>query len=171
MSSLIKLLEESFQEDLENSHKLEEEYFLLKELTLDPSNTYSYREVSYVPFTRGWSFFDRCGNEIVAVYIPSIQEFKTGYKVEGINTLVFQPEKTKTLGHKIKTCPDDKRVNTVFKILVEEVIPTFLLSKKPNKLLFNPVSPSRERLVQIIIAKILKQYPQLTKHQNYLIYK
>jgi hypothetical protein len=71
---------------------------------------------------------------------------------------------------KIKPCPDDKRVNTVYKILVEEVVPTYLLNKKPSKLYFNPVSDSRDRLVRIIINKVVEKYPQLQKKDNYLIH-
>jgi bifunctional ADP-heptose synthase (sugar kinase/adenylyltransferase) len=54
-------------------------------------------------------------------------------------------------------------------ILLEEIIPTYLLTKKPNKLYFNPVSDSRNRLVDMIINKVIEQYPQLTKKNNYLI--
>ena len=56
-----------------------------------------------------------------------------------------------------------------YKILIQEIIPQFLLSTQPSKLYFNPVSTTRDRLVKIIIDKIIKQYPQLTPKGNYLI--
>jgi hypothetical protein len=167
---------------LDNHRKavsVEEEYLNLNEIKIDELNTYPYREVTYLEGlgkNKAWEFEDRCGNLLVVVYLETTGEFKSGYKVEGVSTLVFDPtrlpQKHPELGNlqeKIKPCPDDKRVNTVYKILVEEVIPKYLLTKKPNKLYFNPVSKSRERLVSMLVGKAIEQYPQLTRKNNYLL--
>ena len=66
---------------------------------------------------------------------------------------------------------DDKRINTVYKILLEEIVPEYLLKKKPSKIYFNPISASRDKLVSILIGKIIKVYPQLIRSNNYLINK
>ncbi len=71
----------------------------------------------------------------------------------------------------VKIGPDEKRVNTVYKILSDEVIPNFVLNKKPNKLQLNPVSKSRQKLTDIILTKLTKDYPQLKRNKNYLTYK
>jgi hypothetical protein len=177
---LTHILKEWILQNHINSDKLEEQYFELNELKIDELNSYSYKESTHedaLGFNKAWEFEDRCGNVIVAVYLESTGEFKSGFRISGVSTLVFDPKKLpqdhKTLGNlqeKIKPCPDDKRVNTVYKILIQEVIPTYLLNKKPNKLFFNPVSDSRERLVDIIINKVIKTYTQLKKKDNYLIY-
>jgi hypothetical protein len=177
--NLEDLLNEWILENHRRTVLLEEEYLNLNEIKIDVLNTHPYREVEYLDGfgnNRAWEFKDRCGNLLVAVYLESTGEFKSGYKVEGVSTLVFDPTKLPqehselgNLQEKIKPCPDDKKVSTVYKILIQEVIPEYLLNKKPNKLYFNPVSESRERLVSILLEKAIKQYPQLTRKNNYLL--
>ena len=173
MIKLVNLLNEFYNKDIDNAYLLETQYIELNELKIDELNSYSYEEISNIGIpgnNKTWQFEDRCGNQLV-VYLNSIGEFKSGYKVEGVSSLVFDPKKLPTdLQHLVKPCPDDKRVNTIYKILIEEVIPNYLLNIKPNRLYFNPVSDSRNRLVDIIINKVIKQYPQLKKKNNYIIY-
>jgi hypothetical protein len=167
---LKQLLKEWVLENFTKSDKLEEQYFELNEIKIDPLNSYQYEEIILPLYTKAYTFEDRCGNIIIAVYIESVSEFKTGYKVEGGNGLIFQPERLDNVEELIKPCPDEKKIGTIYKILLEEIIPTYLLNKKPNKLYFNPVSDSRIRLVDIIINKIIKEYPQLTKNNNYIVH-
>lgn len=169
---------------LENHRKteiLEEQFFQVNELKIDELNSYRYKDSTHqdvLGYNKAWEFEDRCGNLIVAVYIESNSEFKTGFRVPEVSTLVFDPKKLpqdhRTLGNlqqKIKPCPDDKRINTVYKILVQEVIPNYVLNKKPNKLFFNSVSKSRERLVGIVVNRTVKQCPQLIKKDTYIVHK
>jgi hypothetical protein len=168
---LASLLREWVLEGLSSSDKLEADYLELNEVRIDPLNSYDYKEVQLPHFTKSYMFEDRCGNTIVAAYLESLGEFKTGYKVEGIYSLVFQPEKLDNVEELIKPCPDDKKVGTIYKILTQEIVPNYLLNKKPSKLLFNPVSESRKRLVDMILNKIIKDNPQLIKKSGYLINK
>lgn len=174
MIQLVNLLKEFYNRDIDNTYLLEIQHLELNELKIDELNSYQYEEISDIEApgnNKTWQFEDRCGNQLVVVYLNSIGEFKSGYKVEGVSSLVFDPKKLPTdLQHLVKPCPDDKRVNTIYKILIEEVIPNYLLNIKPNRLYFNPVSDSRNRLVDIIINKVIKQYPQLKKKNNYIIY-
>jgi hypothetical protein len=174
MIKLTDLITEFYNNDINNTYLLEAQYAEINELKIDELNSYQYEEISDVNIpgnNKTWQFEDRCGNQIVAVYLDSIGEFKSGYKIEGVSSLVFDPKKLSTdLQHLIKPCPDDKRVNTVYKILIDKVVPNYLLNKRPNRLYFNPVSDSRNRLVDIIINKIIKHYPQLKKKNNYIIY-
>lgn len=170
---LQQILKEWVLENLDESDKLEEAYFNLHELKIDELNSYPYTETEFLPelgFSKAWEFEDRCGNKIVAVYQKSIKEFKSGYRIEGVSTLIFDPKKLKNFEDLIKPCADDKKVNTVYKILIEEVVPAYLLNQKPNKLIFNPISSSRARLVDMIINKVIQTYPQLIKKNNQLIY-
>lgn len=173
-SQLKQLIKEWIIKDINKSNLIEEEYFSTNEIKVDPSNSYSYEEVDFLQgkgSNKSWKFEDRCGNVIYAVYTPSINEFKTGFKIEGVETLIFQPEKFPHLIDKIRPCPDDKKIGTIYKILTQEIIPNFVLNKKPNKLYFNPVSPTRNKLTNIIINKIIKDFPQLTYKDNYIIYR
>lgn len=166
---LTSLLREWTLEGLNSSYKLEADYFELNEIKIDPFHSYSYKELQLPQYTRSYQFEDRCGNIIVAAYLDSIGEFKTGYKVEGVNSLIFQPEKLDNVEELIKPCPDERIVGTVYKILTQEILPNYLLNRKPSKLLFNPVSEVRKRLVDIIMNKIIKDNPQLIKKGGYLI--
>jgi hypothetical protein len=166
---LTSLLKEWVLEGLNNSDKLEADYLELNEIKIDPLHSYNYEEIQLPHFTKSYQFKDRCGNIIVAVYLDSIGEFKTGYKVEGVDGLIFQPEKMDNIEELVRPCPDEKKIGTVYKILIQEILPNYLLNKKPSKLLFNPVSESRKRLVDMILNKIIKNNPQLTKKEGYLI--
>lgn len=168
---LTTLLREWTLEGLNTSYRLEADYFELNEIKIDPLHSYEYEEVKLPHYTKSYQFEDRCGNTIVAAYSNIIGEFKTGYKVEGIDSLVFQPEKLDNVEELIRPCPDERKVNTVYKILVQEILPNYLLNKKPNKLLFNPVSESRKRLVDMILNKIIENNPELIKKSGYLINK
>ena len=168
---LTSLLREWVLEGLVNSNKLEADYFELNEIKIDPLHSYSYQEVQLPHYTKSYQFEDRCGNTIVAAYSNIIGEFKTGYRVKGIDSLVFQPEKLDNVEDLIRPCPDERTVGTVYKILTQEVIPQYLLNKKPSKLMFNPVSASRKRLVDIILNKIIKDNPGLIKKDEYLVNK
>ncbi len=167
---LNQLLKEWTLENFLNSDKLEEQYFELNEIKIDPLHSYKYEETQLPIYTKSYQFEDRCGNMIVVIYVESTGEFKTGYKIEGINNLIFQPERLDNVEELIKPCADDKKIGTIYKILLNEIIPNHLLNKKPNKLFFNPISDSRERLVNIIINKVIEKYPQLEKKGNYLVY-
>jgi hypothetical protein len=164
------LIKKWILENLINSDKLEEDYFKLNEIKIDSFNSYKYKEINIQPYTKSYIFEDRCGNKIVGVYIDSTGEFKTGYKVEGIDKLIFRPEILDKVEDLIKPCADDNKIGTIYKILINEIIPNFTLRKKPNKLHFNPVSSTRERLTNILIQKIIKDYPQLQQKNNYIIH-
>lgn len=169
--NLASLLREWTLEGLTNSDHVEERHFELNEIKIDPLHTHKYEEIQLPNYTKVYQFDDRCGNTIVAVYIDEVNEFKTGYKVKGVDSIVFQPEKIDQVEELIRPCPDDKKVSTVYKILTQEIVPNYLLNKRPNKLMFNPVSESRARLVDIILNKIIQANPELIKKNNYLIYK
>jgi hypothetical protein len=172
MIKLSEILLKLTKRDIESSYALEAKYAEVNELKIDEFNTYSYKITSFdLPgITKAWEFKDRCGNQLVCAFIENISEFKSGYRVQGVEGLVFDAERLPNKLDLIRPCPDDKRVNTVYKILVEEVIPAYLLNKKPNKLLFNPVSNSRVRLVNMISNKVVKKFPELTIRGNYLVY-
>jgi hypothetical protein len=131
-SQLKQFVKEWILEDLRKSNQIEEEYFELNELKIDPLNSYEYKETNFLQGkgnNKAWEFEDRCGNIIYAVYNPNINEFKTGFKIEGVDTLIFQPEMFPQIIDKIKPCPDDKKLGTICKILIQEIIPTYILNK------------------------------------------
>ncbi len=168
---LSKLLKQWMLEGLVATDKLETEYFELNELNINSLNSYEYEEIELPIYSKSYKFNDRCGNELVVVYTEGVDEFKSGYRVKGVDSLVFDPTKFLNIEDGVRPCPDDKRINTVYKILLEEIVPNYLINKKPSKIYFNPISASRDKLVSILIGKIIKVYPQLIKNNNYLINK
>lgn len=164
---LEELLESWTLEGLIKSDSIEAKFFELNEIETDDLNTYQYKKLEDALYEEAYSFEDRCGNQIVAVYLNN--EFKTGYKIKGVSGLVFKPESLASSENRIHPCADDKRINTVYKILTLEILPKHLLNKKPSKLRFNPVSDSRKRLVDIIISKIIKANPELKQKNGYII--
>jgi len=156
-------------EGFKASDLMEAEFFSINELSIDPLNSYEYIKRNDPNYSESYSFEDRCGNTIVAAYFDSVGEFKTGYKIDGVKTLIFSPEKLAGTEQEIKPCPDDKKISTIYKILIQEIIPKYVLNKKRGKLFFNPVSQSRKKLVGIIMSKIIKQYPELSNRNGYLI--
>jgi hypothetical protein len=158
-------------EGLDTSNKLEADFFKLNELKIDPLHSYNYREIQLPQYTKSYQFEDRCGNTIAAVYMESLGEFKTGYRVEGVDYLIFEPERLNNVEELIKPCPDERKIGTIYKILTQEILPKYILDKKPSKLLFNPVSESRKRLADIILNRIIKDNPHLIKKSEYLINK
>ena len=168
---LSKLLKQWMLEGLGTTDKLETEYFELNELNIDSLNSYEYEEIKLPIYTKAYKFNDRCGNELVAVYTDGISEFKSGYRVKGVDSLVFDPTKFLNIEDGVKPCPDDKRINTVYKILLEEIVPEYLLKRKPSYIYFNPISASRDKLTGILISKIIKAHPQLIRSNNYLVNK
>ena len=165
-----KYLNESIRRDIIESNKLEEKYFLQNEIKIDASNTHQYKEIQLSIYDKSYSFEDRCGNILVAVYMDSVKEFKVGYKIEGEEKLVFEPEKLQNPLGLVTPCADDKKISTIYKILSQEIIPKYTMSRKPNKVLFNPVSLSRKRITDTVMNRIVKDFPEISKKGNYLIY-
>lgn len=133
MKDLTNLLKEWSIEGHTASELLEEKYVKLSELKIDEFSTYDYHESEYstgkfLGDHVAWEFEDRCGNIIIAVYIIGIREFKSGYKVNEDAPIVFNPKllKDPTV---IRPCADDRKINTIYKILINEVIPKYLLNK------------------------------------------
>lgn len=54
---------------------------------------------------------------------------------------------------------------------INEIIPKFVLNKRPNKLLPNPASYANARLVSILLNKLIEFYPELIVKNNNLIYR
>jgi len=54
---------------------------------------------------------------------------------------------------------------------INEIIPKFVLNKRPNKLSPNPVSHANARLVSILLNKLIEFYPELIVKNNNLIYR
>jgi hypothetical protein len=155
-------------DESEYSQLLEVIYSELVELSIDHYDTHRYERTS--EYT--WDFIDRVNNKIRVFILPLKNDIKTAYviDVDGKEVLVYDKDKLEDK-NKIVDLPDEKRLNTIYKIITKEIVPEFLLNKRPNKLSFTPISQSRDRIVKLILSKIVKDHSELEVKSNYLIYK
>lgn len=139
----------------------------LFELSINPINTHSYERTS--KYT--WDFVDRVNNHMRVLVLPIKNDIKTAYVIEidGKEVLVYDKDKS-PYKEKIVDLPDEKRLNTIYKIITKDIIPEFLLNSRPNKISFTPISAVRDRLISMILNKLIKDYPQLKIRGNQLIY-
>lgn len=143
-------------------------YSELLEFSIDPQNTHEYERTSQYT----WDFTDRVNNKMRVFILPVKNDIKTAYviDVDGKEALVYDKNKLNDKS-KIVDLPDEKRLNTIYKIIVKEILPEFLFNKKPNKISFTPISNTRDRLVKVILNKIVVGHPELQIKANQLIYK
>jgi hypothetical protein len=162
-----KALKENVEESY-YSQLVEVIYAELVELSIDPYDTHKYERTSQYT----WDFIDRVNNKIRVFILPLKNDIKTAYviDVDGKESLVYDKDRLEDKS-KIIDLPDEKRLNTIYKIITKEIVPEFLLNKRPNKISFTPISQSRDKIVNIILNKIVKDYPELEIKSNQLIYK
>jgi hypothetical protein len=162
-----KALKENIDES-EYSQLIEIIYAELVELTIDPYDTHIYERTSQYT----WDFIDRVNNKMRVFILPLKNDIKTAYVIDvnGKEVLVYDKNNIEDKS-KIIDLPDEKRLNTIYKIITNEIVPEFLLNKTPNKISFTPISQSRDRIVKLILNKVVKDYPQLQIKSNQLIYK
>ena len=162
-----KALKESVEESA-YSDLLEAIYSELTELSIDPNSTHSYERTS--EYT--WDFTDRVGNRMRVLILPGKNDIKTAYVINsnGKDFLVYDRDKLEDKNLVIDL-PDERRLNTIYKIVTKEIVPQFLLNKRPNKISFTPISKTRDRVVKLILNKLVKDHPGLEISGNQLIYK
>lgn len=165
-----KALKENVEES-NYSDLLEVIYAELSEISIDTLNSHDYKQTS--EYT--WDFIDRVGNKMRVLLLPLKNDIKSAYVIlnqDGNEVQVYDKDRLSDIDKdKIVDLPDERRINTIYKIIVKEILPKFLLNKKPNKISFTPVSNTRNRLVKIILSKIARELPGLEVKSNYLIYK
>ena len=150
---------------------LETIYAELCEITIDPLNTHKYEKTS--EYT--WDFIDRVNNHMRVLILPFKNDIKTAYVIKNAKreeVLVYDKDKlSNEEREKIVDLPDERRINTIYKIIIKEILPKYLLSNKPSKISFTPISKTRERLVTMIFNKIIKDHPNLEVKGKYLVNK
>lgn len=162
-----KALKESVEES-DYSDLLEAIYSELVELSINQHDTHEYNRTSQYT----WDFVDRVGNKMRVLLLPLKNDVKSAYvlDIDGKEVLIYDKDKLQDKSL-IKDLPDERRLNTIYKIITQEIVPEFLLNKKPNKLSFTPISKSRDRVVKLILNKVAKDYPEVEIKGNFLVHK
>lgn len=161
-----KALKENVDES-QYSDLLEVFYSELVELSINQHETHDYERTSQYT----WDFIDRVGNRMRVLLLPLKNDVKSAYviEVDGKEFLVYDKDKLQNKSL-IVDLPDERRLNTIYKIVTKEIVPEFLLNKSPNKLSFTPISKTRDRLVKLILNKVATDHPELQVKGNLLVY-
>lgn len=140
---------------------LSEESKIFTELA-NPDNAYPYEEVSeYV-----WEFKDKYGNTLGIIFKPEFKTLDSYYKVRdlsGKDVLMFDYEVNKERidpkSYKLGT--DEHRSDTICKIIVDEVVPRYLLKNKAGTIRLHTLNQYSQDIFWKCAEVCKKKYPQL----------
>jgi hypothetical protein len=166
MIKLNKLLSEIMEDaSIKNLNEWEatiyEESRLFQEIA-NPEFAYEYKEV----FSNVWEFNDRYGNTIGVRFYPSNKEFESYYIVktlDGGEAKIFDYDITKK--HIDPTSfqggSDEHRSDTICKILLDEVLPNYLLNSKPSIVKLHPLNDYRYKIFMKCAEICKEKYPNI----------
>jgi hypothetical protein len=140
---------------------LSEESKMFTELA-NPDNAYPYEEVSeYV-----WEFKDKYGNTLGVDFDQSSRFLSTYYKIKGVSgkiQKIFDYESNKDYidPSSIKIGSDERRSDTICKIIRDELIPKFLLKRRMSFIKIHPISKYRSDIFWKCAEVCKEKYPEL----------
>ena len=166
MIKLIEIISKIIQESKEvelNEYEgiLFEESKLFQELA-NPDFYYNYKEVK----PDIWEFQDKYGNIIDVEFLFSSKYFESYFKAKDlkgneIKIYDYASNFNRIQPDSIQGGPDEHRSDTICKILRDEIIPKYLLSKKPSVIKMHPLNEYRFNIF-IKCAEICKEkYPKI----------
>lgn len=166
MIKLTELLSEIMQEGTrrnlgEYEYILFEESKVFQELA-DPDRAYKYNETN----KDIWEFNDKYGNTLGVRYLSIPKYFESYFKMKnlkGKDEIVFDIEANKnTLDlSTYQGGTDDHRSDTICKILLDEVLPNYLLNKKPSLIKLHPLNNYRYDIFYKCAEVCKEKYPEL----------
>jgi len=134
---------------------------LFQELA-NPNHSYTYQEIE----PNLWEFQDKYLNTIQLEYFPSVKYINTQFVVndkDGVEFISFDIDKDKdriapfTFHHN----KDERRSDTIAKIILDEIVPKYLINKSPQILKIAPIDIYRYKIFYKIAELIKEKYPQL----------
>lgn len=161
MDLLSQIIQESKQKQLnEVEVVLFEETELFCELG-DPNNSYKYKEVAHDI----WEFEDRFGN-ILGVQINANKYVDSFFKVKNLSGKELRVfDVTKIEGNidpnTYHNGTDERRSDTICKILRDEIIPKYLINKKPQLIKLHPLNDYRHKIFKKCANICKEKYPEI----------
>jgi hypothetical protein len=160
---LSNIIQESKARNFLDDHEaiLFEDSRLFQELA-DPEFAYEYSET--VPDI--WEFKDKYGNTLGVQFNPSTKYLDAYYLMTDLNgreVRVFDYEsvKAKVDPNSFQGGSDQHRSDTICKILLDEIVPKYLLSKKPSIVKMHPINEYRFNIFWKCAEVIKAKYEQL----------
>jgi len=134
---------------------------LFQELA-NPNHSYNYKEVE----PNIWEFQDKYLNNIQVEYFPEVKYINTQFVVEdkdGVEFISFDINRDKdriapfTFHHN----KDERRSDTIAKIILDEIVPKYLINKTSQILKIAPIDNYRYQIFLKIAELIKEKYPQI----------
>jgi hypothetical protein len=151
---------------LEELQKRADEAIILEEIKTfqeiaDPFYSYKYKLIK----DNEWEFNDKYGNILGVKYMPDLKYFESYYimdDIKGNKIKVFDYETNKEYldPTSFQGGSDEHRSDTICKILLDEVLPKYLLNVKPSIVKLHPLNDYRYKIF-MKCAEICKE-----KHPN-----
>jgi len=138
-----------------------EEIELFQELA-DPTHACKYKLVN----SNEWEFNDKYGNILGVRYFPSSKYFESYYIMKDINgkkVLVFDYETNKDYldPTSFQGGTDEHRSDTICKILLDEILPKYLLNTKLSIIKLHPLNNYRYKIFMKCAEVCKEKYPNL----------
>lgn len=166
MIKLTELLSQIIQECVnrnlnEKDSTIFEECHLFLELA-DPNASYKYKEISL----NVWEFQDRYSNVLGVEFNPGNKYVDAYYKMKDLNgreVKVFDYESNKDALDPLsfQGGSDERRSDTICKILRDEVIPKYLINKNPQLIKLHPLNDYRYKIFMKCAEICKEKYPQI----------
>jgi hypothetical protein len=139
---------------------ISEEVSVFQELA-NPNYSYKYKLVK----DNEWEFNDKYGNILGVIYIPSSKYFESYYimkDIDGNKVKVFDYDTNKDYldPTSFQGGSDEHRSDTICKILLDEVLPKYLLNSKSSIIKLHPLNDYRYKIF-MKCAEVCKE-----KHPN-----
>lgn len=125
---------------------ISEEVSAFQELA-DPDFAYKYNEIK----PNVWRFNDRFGNTLEVQFLPNVNEFESYYimkNLKGKEVKIFDYDTNKDYldPTSFQGGSDEHRSDTICKILLDEVLPKYLLNSKPSIVKLHPLNDYRYKI-------------------------
>jgi hypothetical protein len=159
---LNKIIKESFDKKLnEQESIIFEETELFLELA-NPDAAYEYKKVG----KNIWEFNDRFGNTLGVRYDEGSKYFESYYLMrdkKGQEVRVFDYETNKNYldPTSFQGNSDEHRSDTICKILLDEILPEYLLNKKSQIVKLHPLNDYRFKIFYKCAEVCKEKYPQI----------
>lgn len=159
---LTEIIDNSFKYKLnEDISIIYEEVCLFLELA-DPDFAYEYEKIS----PNEWIFQDKYGNRIGVSYNDSHKYFESYYYMKdnkGNDVKIFDYELNKPNIERtsFQGGSDQHRSDTICKILRDEIIPKYLINKKPSIIKLHSLNDYRYKIFMKCAELCKEEYPQI----------
>lgn len=128
----------------------------------DPEYAYEYKKIE----PDKWEFNDRFGNTLGVEFDPSSKYFESFYVVKDtsgnfVKLYDYEMNKNYIDPTSFQGGSDEHRSDTICKILLDEILPKYLLNIKPSLIKLHPLNKYRYEIFRKCAEVCKEKYPNL----------